>query len=269
MSTIIAAANQKGGVGKTEIAIHLAAALARANPDDNVLLVDLDPQGHATEGVGLKDLYDKQGLTLYDGLTQAGLDVTELLHQVPQERFYLLPSHYRMMVIESKLNEQSTRRREYRLADLLQQMESAFDWVVIDCPPNLGLLTDNAIIAARRLVVPVQAEQTSVRALELLLDQIESLERDLRFKVEIVTLVPNLVQDSKLARRILSGMRRNLPITDFTFPKRVVLQEAYEAGRTIYTYEPERSKREDASELQGLFTQLAQLVKERTVESGK
>lgn len=269
MSTIIAIANQKGGVGKTEIAIHLAAALSRINTGENVLLVDLDPQGHATEGVGLKEAYDKKGPTLYEGLTQSGVDIPALLHQVPAEKFYLLPSHYLMMTAESALNDSRMRRREYRLTDLLEQLAEAFDWIVIDCPPNLGLLTDNALIASRRLVVPVQAEQTSVRALELLLDQVESLERELKFTVDILTLVPNLVQDSKLARRILEGMRRNLPITDFAFPKRVVLQEAYEAGQTIFTYEPERSKREDALELQGLFIQLAQVVKERITANGK
>src|SRR3989442_7880371 len=185
------------------------------------------------------------------------------IHQVPQESFYLLPSHYQMMTIEQDLSGPKVYNRERRLANLLEEMAEAFDWIIIDCPPNLGLLTDNAIIASRRLIVPVQAEQTSVRALELLLDQIESLERELKFTVDILTLVPNLVQDSKLARRILGGMRQNLPITDFAFPKRVILQEAYEAGRTIFTYEPDRSKREDASELQGLFMQLAQLVRER------
>jgi len=268
VSTIIAICNQKGGVGKTEIAIHLAAALARTNFDENVGLVDLDPQGHATEGVGLRELYDKQGVTLFDGLTQYDVAIPALIHEVPHESFYLIPSHYKMMLVESALNDTRMRRREYRLSDLLDGMSGAFDWIIIDCPPNLGLLTDNALIASRRLVVPVQAEQTSVRALELLLDQVESLERELKFSVAILTLVPNLVQDSLLARRILDGMRHNLPITDFSFPKRVVLQEAYAAGRTIYTYEPDRpDKRKDILELQELFTQLAEVVKERIAEN--
>jgi chromosome partitioning protein len=267
VSTIIAVCNQKGGVGKTEIAIHLAAALSRTNAQENVGLVDLDPQGHATEGVGLRELYDKQGVTLYDGLTQYDVAVPALIHEVPHESFYLIPSHFKMMLVESKLHD--LRRQEYRLSDLLDGMSGAFDWIVIDCPPNLVLLTDNAIIASRRLVVPVQAEQTSVRALELLLDQVESLQKELKISVEILTLVPNLVQDSLLARRILDGMRRNLPITDFTFPKRVILQEAYASGQTIYTFEPDRpDKKKDIAELQGLFTQLAEVVKERIVTNG-
>ena len=123
MSTIIAIANQKGGVGKTEIAIHLTAALSRTNPSENYLLVDLDPQGHATEGVGLKELYDKQGVTLHEGLMQTGVDVSALIHKVPQESLYLLPSHYLMMTAESSLNDSRMRRREYRLSDLLEEME--------------------------------------------------------------------------------------------------------------------------------------------------
>lgn len=265
---IIAICNQKGGVGKTEIAIHLTAALSRGNTDENCLLIDLDPQGHATEGVGLKELYDRKGDSLYEALLQ-DVNVGELIHKVPEENFYLLPSHYSMMIIEAKLNEPRTRLREYRLSHLLESMKDAFDWVIIDCPPNLGLLTDNAITASRNIIVPVQAEQTSVRALELLLDQIESLERELKFSVNILTLVPNLVQDSKLARRILGGMRKNLPITDFAFPKRVVLQEAYEAGRTVFSYETDRAKKDDTLELRQRFMQLAKLVRERMVANGK
>jgi chromosome partitioning protein len=209
----------------------------------------------------------KSGVTLFDGLTQYDVAIPPLIHEVPHESFYLVPSHFKMMLVESKLHD--IRRQEYRLSDLLDGMSGAFDWIVIDCPPNLGLLTDKAIIVSRCLVVPVLAEQTSVKALELLLDQIESLERELKFSVDIVTLVPNLVQDSLLARRILEGMRRNLPITDFAFPKRVVVQEAYEAGRTIYTYEPDRpDKKKDILELQGLFTQLAEVVKERIPANG-
>ncbi len=267
MSTIIAVCNQKGGVGKTEIAIHLAAALARSDFNQNVGLVDLDPQGHTTEGVGLRELYDKSGVTLYDGLTQYDVAVPALIHEVPHESFYVIPSHFKMMLVESKLHD--LRRQEYRLSDLLDGMSGAFEWIVIDCPPNLGLLTDNAIIASRRLVVPVQAEQTSVRALELLLDQVESLEKELKFSIDIVTLVPNLVQDSLLSRHILECMRQTLPITDFAFPKRVVLQEAYAAGRTIYTYEPDRpDKKKDILELQNLFTQLVDVVKERITANG-
>ena len=98
-SKVLAIANQKGGVGKTEIAIHLAAALSRTDPDANVLLVDLDPQGHTTEGVGLKELYDKQEVSLFDGLTKMGVDVASLVHAVPNERFFIVPGHYNICLL--------------------------------------------------------------------------------------------------------------------------------------------------------------------------
>ena len=258
---VIAVCNQKGGVGKTAISINLAAALAQEG--DSVLFVDFDPQGHATEGVGMKDLYSKDGTSLYDGLLQPKTNVDDLVYEVPHEQFYLIPSHFQMMLAEQALN--PVRGREYRLSSLLDGLNDAFDWVILDCPPNLGILTDNAIYASRRLVIPVQAEQTSMRALDLLLDQVESIEEGLRVKTEILAVVPNLVQDSGLSKRILADIRSISPATvPFEIRKRVVLQEAYEQGRSIFNYEGDRSKAVAIAELRGQFTQLAGIVRERS-----
>ena len=258
---IIAICNQKGGVGKTAIAINLAAALAQQS--ETAILADFDPQGHGTEGVGQKDLYTSEGVNLYDGLMQPKTKVDDLVHELPHETFYLIPTHIKMMLAEQALN--PVRGREYRLSNLLEGLSDVFDWCVIDCPPNLGILTDNAIYAARNLVIPVQAEQTSMRALDLLLDQVESIEDGLRIKVDILAVVPNLVQDSGLAKRILGDLRTNIPVTTpFEFRKRVVIQEAYEAGRSIFTHEGDRSKGPAINELRDLYLQLAGLVRERS-----
>ncbi len=255
---IIAIANQKGGVGKSVIALNLAPALA-AN-GDTVLVVDLDPQGHATEGAGRKELYTREGTSLLQGLTQ-GASIDGLVFEVSQERFFLLPSNYQMILAEQALFQ--VRGREYKLANLLAGVKESFDWILIDCPPNLGVLTDNAIAAARRLIVPIQAEQTSVRALELLVDQIQSIEEELRFTVEILAIVPNLVQDSRLARRILSDVRTSLPnVVDFEIPKRVLFQEAYEAGCSIFRFE-DKARQKDIQELRALYMRLADLVREK------
>jgi chromosome partitioning protein len=119
-----------------------------------------------------------------------------------------------------------------QLCGILQQLLSKkYDFVLIDCPPNLGNLTDNALNAARRVVVPIQAETSSVRALDLLFDQIESVEHGLKIQVAVLAVVPNLVQDSTLSKRILSDLRANIPVvTPFEIKKRVVLQEAYDKG---------------------------------------
>jgi chromosome partitioning protein len=279
--TIFAILNQKGGVGKTCVAINFAAALAERDQEASVLLVDLDPQGHCTEGCGMKEIYTEEISNLYDALvvsskagrgkstTSENIDVEGIIKAVPNERFFLIPSHYKMMLAEQALN--PVKGREYRLEMLLAATGDAFTDIVIDCPPNLGILTDNAINASRNLVIPVQAEQTSMRALDLLLDQVETIESGLRIQVKILAIVPNLVQPSKLSRRILADLRQNIETTiPFDFPKRVVLQEAYENGKSIFTYIPEeRSKGPDVEELRTLYLKLAEIVKERSATNGE
>ena len=206
MNYIIAICNQKGGVGKTALTINLGAALSELNK--KVLLIDLDPQGHLTEGVGVKDLYLREANTLFEALTDHKGDGDRLVHQVPHEKFDIIVSNYQMALIEQKLF--MTRNREHKLRELLDDLSKQYDFILIDCPPNLGNLTDNALNAARRVVVPIQAETSSVRALDLLFDQIESVEHGLTIQVAVLAVVPNLVQDSALSKRILSDLRENI-----------------------------------------------------------
>src|SRR5215213_8523256 len=206
MTTVIAICNQKGGVGKTALTINLGAALAELNK--KVLIVDLDPQGHMTEGVGMKDLYIEERNNLFEALTDQKAVHARLIRKVPHEKFDLIASNYQMALIEQKLF--MTRNREHKLRELLEATSKEYDFVLIDCPPNLGNLTDNALNAARRVVVPIQAETSSVRALDLLFDQIESVEQGLKIKIDVLAVVPNLVQDSALSRRILSELRSHI-----------------------------------------------------------
>lgn len=274
--SVYAVANQKGGVGKTTVALNFAAALAQLD-QASILLIDLDPQGHCTEGCGMKAAYLEQSYNLYEALVpinqpkrgQSGetIDVGSLVRAIDYERFFLIPSNYNMMLAEQALN--PVKGREYRLDLLFEATGDAFTDIVIDCPPNLGILTDNALYAARHgrggLVIPVQAEQTSMRALDLLLDQVESLEQGLRIKVNMLAIVPNLVQVSKLSRGILADLRASIDVTvPFDFPKRVVLQEAYAQGKSIFSYTPEdKNKVNDVQELRDLYSKLAQIVKKR------
>jgi chromosome partitioning protein len=132
----------------------------------------------------------------------------KLLHKIPHEKFDVIPSNYEMMLAEQTLF--MTRNREHKLKALLEDI-NGYDWILIDCPPNLGNLTDNALNASRLVIIPIQAETTSVRALDLLFDQIESIEHGLKIKIEILSVVPNLVQDSALSRRILGDLRQSIP----------------------------------------------------------
>jgi chromosome partitioning protein len=265
MSYIIAICNQKGGVGKTALTINLGAAFAEKGK--KVLLIDLDPQGHLTEGVGLKDLYLKEKNTLFEAITDHKGDGDKLVHHIPHEKFDLIASSYQMALIEQKLF--MTRNREHKLRELLDELGKQYDYVLIDCPPNLGNLTDNALNAARHVVVPIQAETSSVRALDLLFDQIESVEQGLKIKIAVLAVVPNLVQESALSKRILSDLRTNIPvITPFEIKKRVVLQEAYDKGRSIFSYDaPNTVKEDDAHELKKVYAELAIFIANQISET--
>jgi len=260
MIHIAAVCNQKGGVGKTALTINLGAALA--DEGKKVCLIDLDPQGHLTEGVGMKHLYLQEGNNLYKALTDHKDDTQKLIHRVPHEKFDIIPSNYEMMLAEQTLF--MTRNREHKLRALLSDV-AGYDWILIDCPPNLGNLTDNALNASRLVIIPIQAETTSVRALDLLFDQIESIEQGLKIKISILAVTPNLVQDSALSRRILEELRQFIPaLSPFEIKKRVVLQEAYDQGRSIFSFKaPTSTKEDDCNELRHLCIKLADFINAR------
>jgi chromosome partitioning protein len=155
MIHIAAICNQKGGVGKTALTINLGASLAEEGK--KVCLIDLDPQGHLTEGVGMKHLYLQEGNNLYKALTDHKDETQKLIHHVPHEKFDIIPPNYEMMLAEQTLF--MTRNREHKLRALLSEV-SGYDRILIDCPPNLGNLTDNALNASRLVIIPIQAETT-------------------------------------------------------------------------------------------------------------
>jgi chromosome partitioning protein len=266
MTHIISVCLQKGGVGKTTLTINLGAALAARGV--RVLVIDLDPQGHLTEGVGLAQSYLTDHYNLYTALTNATEQQgQQLIESAPHDQFEVIPSHYELMLAEQALY--MARGREHRLKKLLDTLPNTYDVILLDCPPALGNLTDNALNAARNVLIPVQAEATSIRALELLFDQIESIEKGLSIKVQVVGVVPNLVQDSKLSHRILDELRENVPhIAPFVIRKRVVLQEAWNQGRSIFTYEPHtNAEKQTKDDLMQTYTQLAEWLTTRMQEA--
>jgi len=287
--------NQKGGVGKSTLSFDLAAAEAE-NEQRSVLLIDLDPQGHATEGIGLKDLWVRDDIaTLYDALMRlSSIEPQALVQEVPGEKFFAIPSNFQMMELDKSLT--GERSRETRLLDLVAVLRGAFDVIVIDSPSYFGNLTDNLIRAVgvpvdeekhpllprergsgkltplalsqlqSGLVVPIQAEQTSVRASELLFNQIRVVETELKIAVHQLAIVPNLVQESNLAERILRAFRESLgeAMPPFDIPKRIIFQEAYEQGRSVFTFQTkDHRKATDVLDMRQRYQRLAAFLHER------
>jgi chromosome partitioning protein len=234
----LAVVNQKGGVGKTTVAINLAAALAQL--DQRVLLVDLDPQGDATTGFGFEEHYEAEVPSLLAALTgrlPAGTAVADLI--VGAGPMDLLPSNLDLALAERLLL--TEHGREHLLGRrVLSGLAERYDWCLIDCPPSLGVLTDNAIVAAGEVLVVIKPEGKSLRALGLLLDQIGSLRQGLDVTAE---------DDTRVARRVDEDLAA-LPVPVLgRIRKRVVVDEAWEQHRTVLDYEPDGHAAEAFREL--------------------
>ena len=281
MAKKIAIENQKGGVGKTEITRELAAAFVDLG--FKVLVFDLDPQGDLTEASGLGDVYigeDETMPSLFKALlsekyvTPNGkkrVKLADIIKRPPNENFDIIPATYMMGTIEKRLY--VTPNREHRLKRLLGEVEDRYDWILFDCPPALGNMTDNALNAARKVIIPVHAKPAAIRAIELLLDQIESLEEGLDIEVEPILIVPNEVRDTEQQQRISKELRDTFSdlVTPFDIRQRQVLSDAWENGYTIFSYDPpagKRSRLQAKAELVELYRKLATIVMERTNGGG-
>lgn len=233
MTSKIAITNQKGGVGKTTIAINVAGALAARNHD--VLLVDLDPQGHGTEGLGLQAKYESGSPNLHDVLLD--LDdqdqINELIHQ--HEEFDVLPANIDLFAAESELT--TAMRSRHRLQLALDSLNHDYDFILVDCPPSLGQLTDNALLACEHALVPALAESTSIRALELVHGQMATLEQNFDTSIKEIGIVANRVEPDGQSEEMMQWFDDNFDgIPVWEVRKRVALQRAWSAGVSIHQH---------------------------------
>ncbi len=236
MRTIVIT-NQKGGCGKTTTAVNLAAALAQIG--HRVLIVDLDPQAHATLGLGYEpDTLDR---TIYHSLANKQLPISKVITSTKVKGLDLVPSNILLAKARDELN--SISRKEYILADRLKTVSTKYDFCVIDCPPSLGLLTFNALVASTDVIVPVQVHYYALEGLKQLLETVKiARKRFYPCSVKILGILLTFVEGkATLSHQVEQQMRQffgNL-VFDTVIHSSISLAEAPSAGESITTYAPE------------------------------
>ncbi len=228
---IIAVVNQKGGVGKTTTVINVAAQLA--GPNNSVLLVDLDPQGNATSGLGLPKEQTEQ--TTYDVLCNAAT-LASVVQETHVAQLHVLPANANLAGAEVELVGRS--RREYALQQAL--LSADFDYILIDCPPSLGLLTINALTAAQTVLIPVQAEYYALEGLSQLLNTVQAVRGSTNPQLELLGIALTMFDKrNSLSEQVQKEVENYFGDKLFTtiIPRNVRLAEAPSYGRTIYEHD--------------------------------
>lgn len=233
MASIISIANQKGGVGKTTTAVNLSASLAVA--ERHTLLIDIDPQGNSTSGLGI----EKDGLeaTVYDALI-GRVHINDIVHKTQLAFLDILPANTQLIGAEIELIDLEA--RENRLSQLLQDIHSQYEFIIIDCPPSLGLLTINSLVASDSVLIPIQCEYYAMEGLGQLLKTIDLIRSRLNPKLSLKGILLTMFDTrNNLSHQVAQEVRKYFvdKIFKTIIPRNVKLSESPSHGKPVLLYD--------------------------------
>ena len=237
LGKIISIANQKGGVGKTTTSVNLSTLLAKRGK--KVLLIDADPQGNATSGVGMDKNVE---LSVYDMLISDEVESKDIIQKTEIKNLYICPSNINLAGAEVELV--SMMSREYRMKEKLEQIKSDFDYIIIDCPPSLGLITLNSFTASNSVLIPVQCEYYALEGLGQLINTINLVKKHLNTELEIEGALLTMYDiRTNFSNQVVKEVNKYFEnkVYKTVIPRNVKLSEAPSYGMPISIYDP-RSK---------------------------
>lgn len=245
MGKIISITNQKGGVGKTTTAINLSAALAEAN--QNVLVIDFDPQANATSGFGVELNDDDK--TIMD-VIRGKANVKNAIMETNVKNLDILAGDVELSVLELELLNQP--EKEKKLKQVIDKISDEYDYIIIDCPPSVGMLTVNALVGSDSVIIPVQCEYFSLEGLTQVLDIIDLVQQKMNTKLSVEGILFTMYDGrTKLAQDVVKNVKEVLNEKTFEtlIPRNVRLAEAPSNGMTILAYDPSSSGAESYRKL--------------------